>query len=243
MQTTTAWLKRWPFKRITRTIWAALRVSIPAFFILSIASAVFFSIVPIPCTPLMFQRCVQQLFDTNRNVRWKKDWENLDNISENMQLAVICAEDQKFTEHAGFDVEAISKAMEHNRTSKKKRGASTISQQTAKNVFLTPDRSWLRKGLEVYFTLLIEAIWSKKRILEVYLNIAEFGDGIYGAEAAAQHFFKKSAKKLTRAEAARLAAVLPSPLRYSAANPSKYVLKRQQWILNQMQHNTLEVEK
>jgi monofunctional biosynthetic peptidoglycan transglycosylase len=137
-------------------------------------------------------------------------------------------------EHEGFDFEAIEKAYKHNKTHKRKRGASTISQQTAKNVFLWPARSWMRKGLEVYFTFLIEVLWSKERIMTVYLNIIEFGDGIYGAEAAAQHYYGVSAQKLNRDQAAMLAAVLPAPLRYSVKNPQNNVRERQRWILSQM---------
>ena len=161
-------------------------------------------------------------------------YRSLEKISPNLGLAVIAAEDQRFVQHKGFDLEAIEKALEHNRKGKKLRGASTISQQTAKNVFLWPARSWVRKALEVWFTALIELLWGKERILEVYVNIAEFGSGIYGAEAAAQRFFGKSAEKLSRGEAAVLAAVLPSPRRYSAVSPSGYVRRRQSWILRQM---------
>ncbi len=159
---------------------------------------------------------------------------SFENIHSNLGLAVVAAEDQRFAQHRGFDIEAIEKAIEHNRKGKKVRGASTISQQTAKNVFLWPSRSWVRKGLEVWFTALIELIWGKERILEVYVNVAEFGSGIYGAEAASQRYFGKSAAKLTRGESALLAAVLPSPRRYSAENPSNYVRRRQSWILRQM---------
>lgn len=158
----------------------------------------------------------------------------MERISENLQLAVVCAEDQNFPTHTGFDFEAIEKALEHNKKGKRMRGASTISQQCAKNLFLWPQRSWLRKGLEAYFTVLIELIWSKERILEVYLNIIELGDGIYGAEAASQEFFKIPAEKLNRPQAALLAAVLPNPLEYSVARPSAYVRSRQGWILVQM---------
>jgi len=162
-------------------------------------------------------------------------WVDLDRISPNLALAVIASEDQKFPEHWGFDVEAIEKAYQLNQHSHKVRGASTISQQVAKNLFLWSGRSYFRKGLEAYFTVLIEACWPKRRILEVYLNIAEFGYGIYGAEAAAQHFFHKSAVRLTRSDAALLAAVLPSPEHYSAAAASAYVQRRREQILAQMQ--------
>ncbi len=146
----------------------------------------------------------------------------LSGISINLARAVIAAEDANFCTHRGFDVEAIEKAMAANEASGRLRGASTISQQTAKNAFLWPDRSWLRKGLEAWFTVLIEAIWGKARILEVYLNIAEWGRGIYGAEAASRHYFGKAARDLTRAEAARLAAILPQPLKRDAARPGPF---------------------
>ena len=162
-------------------------------------------------------------------------WVDLAHISPNLPLAVVASEDQKFPEHWGFDVEAIEKAYQLNQHSHRVHGASTISQQVAKNLFLWSGRSYLRKGLEAYFTLLIEGLWPKRRILEVYLNFAEFGHGIYGAEAAAQRFFHKSAARLTRGDAALLAAVLPNPQRYSAASPSRYVQQRRDWILGQMQ--------
>jgi len=160
---------------------------------------------------------------------------DLNRISPNLPLAVVASEDQKFPEHWGFDVEAIEKAYALNRHSHKVRGASTISQQVAKNVFLWSGRSYFRKGLEAYFTVLIESLWPKRRILEVYLNVAEFGVGTYGAEAAAQRFFHKTAAQLTRADAAVLAAVLPNPERYSAIAPSRFVQQRREWILGQMQ--------
>ena len=166
---------------------------------------------------------------------FRHKWADLSQISPNLPLAVVASEDQKFPEHWGFDVEAIEKAYALNQHSHKVRGASTISQQVAKNLFLWSGQSYFRKGLEAYFTVLIEALWPKRRILEIYLNIAEFGHGIYGAEAAAQRFFHKAASRLTRADAAVLAAVLPNPQRYSAAAPSHYVQQRREWILGQMQ--------
>jgi len=162
-------------------------------------------------------------------------WVDLNRISPNLPLAVVASEDQKFPEHWGFDVPAIEKAYALNQHSHRVRGASTISQQVAKNLFLWSGRSYFRKGLEAYFTVLIEALWPKRRILEVYLNIAEFGYGTYGAEAAAQRFFHKPASRLSRDDAAVLAAVLPNPERYSAAAPSRYVQQRREWILGQMQ--------
>lgn len=206
------------------------------FLILSIISTILFRWIPVPFTPFMLLQCAEQIVDEKRDVKLKKDWVPLEEISPDLQLAVVCSEDQNFFEHFGFDLDAIEKAVKHNKTHKRKRGASTISQQTAKNVFLYDGRNWIRKGFEVYFTFLIELFWSKERILEVYLNVIEFGDGVYGAEAASQQFFKASAQKLSRQQAALLAAVLPSPRRFSAKNPSAYVRKRQAWILGQMEN-------
>jgi monofunctional biosynthetic peptidoglycan transglycosylase len=169
------------------------------------------------------------------NYVYRHSWVDLDQISPNLPLAVVASEDQKFPEHWGFDVSAIERAYALNQHSHRVRGASTISQQVAKNLFLWSGRSYFRKGLEAYFTVLIEALWPKRRILEVYLNIAEFGYGTYGAEAAAQRFFHKPASRLSRGDAAALAAVLPNPERYSAAAPSRFVQQRRDWILGQMQ--------
>ena len=165
-----------------------------------------------------------------------KQWVSADNISESAKRAVIASEDQEFGEHFGFDVEEIEKAMKYNETHKRKKGASTISQQVAKNVFLWQSRTWFRKGVEVYCTLLIELFWSKDRILEVYLNVAEMGDGVFGIEAAAKTFFGKSASKLTNEEAALIAACLPNPIKFKVNAPSDYVRKRQRWILWQMRN-------
>lgn len=216
-----------------RILWG-IGLASGAFIFLSILLTILLAFIPIMGTPLMVIRAVEGK-RVSEEVLWKKDWVGRNQLSDHLKLAVICAEDQNFLEHHGFDLIAIEKALKHNKKSRRKRGASTISQQTAKNVFLWPGRSWLRKGLEVWFTALIEIFWSKQRILTVYLNIAEMGKGIYGAEAAAQHYFRKSAAKLTRAEAALLASVLPSPMRYSASNPGPYVRKRQAWIMRQMQ--------
>ncbi len=181
--------------------------------------------IPPPTTAFMLQS------DTTP-VRYR--WVARDKIAETARRAVVAAEDQKFWDHKGFDLEAIEKAYAHNQKSRRKRGASTISQQTAKNLFLWSGGGYFRKGLEVGYTLLIETLWPKQRILEVYLNIAEFGPGIYGVEAAAQAYFKKPAKALSASEAARLAAVLPSPRRWSVLNPGSYVQSRSNWILGQM---------
>ena len=216
-------------------VWFYTKWAMFLFFGFSILSTIFFRFVPIPITPLMLIRTSQQLIN-GKEVIMYKDWVPMEEISPKMQLAVVCAEDQKYLDHFGFDMESIKKALDTNAKGKRVRGASTISQQTAKNVFLWPGRNWIRKGFEVYFTLLIETLWSKERILEVYLNVAEMGDGIYGAEAAAQTYFKKPALKLTKAEAALIAACLPNPRKYNAARPTKYISSRQSWIMRQMRY-------
>ena len=203
------------------------------FFILSIGSTIIFRWVPIPVTPLMIKRCVEQKMD-GKPMKLQKDWVSLDEIAPSMQLAVVCSEDQNFLMHFGFDFKALKKAMVNNNKGKKLRGGSTISQQTAKNVYLWDGRNYVRKAFEVYFTLLIEVFWSKERIMEVYLNVIEFGDGIYGAEAAAQHYFKKPALKLSREEAAILATLLPSPRKYGKVINGNYVQGRKLWVLQQM---------
>ncbi len=216
-------------KKLWRFTWKAAMW----FFIISIVSVVFFRWVPVPITPLMLVRCVEQKME-GKEMKLKKNWVPFNEISPNQQLAVVCSEDQNFIIHRGFDFEAIDKAMSFNKKHKRQRGASTISQQTAKNVFLWPGHSWIRKGFEVYFVFLIETFWSKERIMEVYLNVIEMGDGIYGAQAASKTFFNKDAKNLSKGEAALIAAVLPNPLKFSAAKPSAYILNRQTWILHQM---------
>jgi monofunctional biosynthetic peptidoglycan transglycosylase len=203
------------------------------FFILSIGSTIIFRWVPVPVTPLMLKRCIEQKMD-GKSMKLQKDWVSIDEISPHMELAVVCSEDQNFLMHFGFDFKALKKAMVNNEKGKKLRGGSTISQQTAKNVFLWDGRNYVRKAFEVYFTLLIEVFWSKERIMEVYLNVIEFGDGIYGTEAAAQHYFKKPAAKLSREEAATLATLLPSPRRYGKVINGAYVQGRKQWVLQQM---------
>jgi monofunctional biosynthetic peptidoglycan transglycosylase len=186
----------------------------------------------------MVIRLFEQTFDPKKDMRLYKDWEPMSNISKNAPQAVVGAEDQKFLEHKGFDFEAMEKAWENNKKGKRIKGASTITQQTVKNVFLWPSRSYVRKGLEAYFTVLVELLWSKERIMEVYLNVIEMGDGVYGIEAAAQTYYKKPAAKLSRSQAAMIAAVLPNPRRWSPARPTAYIKGRQSWIMRQM--NNLE---
>lgn len=200
--------------------------------------------VAVPVTPLMVIRCIEQK-SQGKEMVLKHDWVNMDNISPKLQLAVVCSEDQNYLKHYGFDWGAIEKAMKANESGKKLRGGSTISQQTAKNVFLWPGRSYIRKGLEAYFTLLIETLWSKERIMEVYLNSIEMGNGVYGAEAAAQFWFKKTAKNLSKDDCAAIAAILPNPLKYSANPPSAYISKRKAWIKQQMSYwgNQLDYDK
>ncbi len=214
--------------------------SIGAFLSTSILATLIYGVFPVPITPLMVIRNVEQWTDGKKAV-FEKDWVSMDEISIHLAPAVMCAEDQRFKEHWGFDLEAIQKAIEHNKRSKRTRGASTISQQTAKNVFLWPQRSWIRKGLELYFTGLIELVWTKRRILTVYLNVVEFGPGIYGAEAAAQVYFRKPASKLTKSECATLAAVLPNPRKYSVSRPGPYVKRRKEWVLRQMRMHGTEI--
>ena len=183
----------------------------------------------------MIIRCAQQVRH-GEQLRLRHHWVPLDSMSIYMPVAVMASEDQRFLTHSGFDFIEIDKAMEERRSGKRYRGGSTISQQTAKNVFLWPKASWLRKGLEAYFTVLIELIWGKERIMEVYLNSIEMGDGIYGAEAVAQLHFRRTAKTLTRPNCALIAATLPNPLKYNSKDPSSYILKRQTAIMRQMRH-------
>ncbi len=217
------------FKRL----WLFIRNSILLFFLISIAWVVIARFVPVWITPLIYIRSAEAVYSGKMPVI-KKDWVSIDHISPQMIQAVVASEDNLFLTHWGFSVEDINKAIKHNKKGKRIRGGSTISQQTAKNVFLWPQRSYVRKAFEAYFTLLIEVIWSKERIMEVYLNVIEMGDGIYGIEAASQHYFGKSAAKLTRSQTARIAACLPNPRRFNAGHPSPYIKRREAHILNIM---------
>jgi len=216
-----------------RRILTGLAWALGVFLALNLLLVLTFRWVPVPTSGLMLQRRVESWSGTKPYTA-RHQWVPLEEISPSLGAAVIAAEDQNFTDHFGFDWKAIEKAVQHNEHSRRKRGASTVSQQTAKNLFLWSSRSWTRKGLEAWFTLAIELGWSKKRILEVYLNIVEFGDGIYGAEAAARTYFGKPAKRLTPSEAALLAAVLPNPRKFHANAPTDYIRGRQAWILGQM---------
>lgn len=218
-----AWVKRlfWRAALLLALLWGG--------------SIALFSVMPVPFSAVMVERQLSAWLSGDFGYVAHSDWVSMDEISPWMGLAVIAAEDQKFPEHWGFDVQAIEKALSHNeRNENRVRGASTISQQTTKNLLLWDGRSWLRKGLEAGLTVGIETVWSKRRILTVYLNIAEFGEGVFGVEAAAQRYFHKPASKLTMSEAALLAAVLPNPIRFKASAPTGYVRSRQAWILRQM---------
>ncbi|WP_043114839.1 monofunctional biosynthetic peptidoglycan transglycosylase [Solimonas soli] len=211
---------------MSRRLWPRLLLwSIAAVLALTVLPVALLRFLPPPTTSYMLQSPVKPV---------QYHWMPASRISDNARRAVVAAEDQKFWTHNGFDLEAIEKAREHNKRSKRIRGASTISQQTAKNLFLWPGGGYFRKGVEAGYTVLIEALWPKARILEMYLNVAEFGPGIYGVEAASQAYFHKPAAKLTASEAARLAAVLPSPRHWSVTRPGGYVQRRVGWIVGQM---------
>lgn len=224
-------------KKGKKSIWKKLlrwtKRIILFFFIFSILQVIIFKFVPVYYTPLMIINNVEQLFSSDKVICEHK-WMPLDKISSKLPLAVVASEDNLYLDHNGFDFKQIEIAMDEAKKGKRQRGASTISQQTAKNVFLLPSKSYFRKGFEVYYTFLIELIWGKERIMEVYLNSIEMGKNIYGAEAVAQNHFKKSAKKLTASDAALIAATLPNPIRFNSAKPSPYIKKRQAKILDLM---------
>ena len=221
---------RFAFSLIGRVI----KWMVVAFFASTLLAVVALKVMPVWFTPLMFIRAAQHISD-GEMPRMHHRWVTLEEISPEMPVAVMASEDQRFLIHHGFDFDAIQKAVKRNmKAGKKKYGASTISQQTAKNVFLWPGRSWLRKGLEMYFTTLIELIWGKERIMEVYLNSIEMGDGTYGVDAVAQYHFGKTAETLSRRDCALIAATLPNPRRFSSKEPSKYMRKRQRQILKEM---------
>lgn len=204
-----------------------------SFFVISVVWVIVLRFLPVWVTPYMISRKIDAFVD-DEDTEIHHDWEPYENISKEVALAVVASEDQNFPNHWGFDFNQIYDAMTEDR--KRARGASTISQQVAKNVFLWHGRSYIRKGLEAYFTVLIEVLWSKERILEVYLNVAEMGKMTFGVEAASLRYYNKSAKRLTRYESARIAAVLPNPIRFSIKNPSAYVNKRTNQIVRQMRY-------
>ena len=205
-----------------------------AFLVFSVLQVLALRWIPPFGSAFMVGRQVESLLDGEFRAAVDYRWRPRDRISASLPIALVAAEDQKFPLHRGFDMEAIEKALDHNARGRKVRGASTITQQLAKNLFLWQGRSWLRKGLEAWYTVLLETLLPKARILELYANVAEFGDGVYGAEAAAQRYFGKPAARLSPAESARLAAVLPNPKKYSAGRPGPYVRKRARWIEHQV---------
>lgn len=217
-------------------VWKILRWVMLGFFAFTVCGVITFAIVHPPFTPLMFTRLIDQ-FSDDKELKIKHKWVSLEDISPNLVLAAVASEDNNFTTHFGIDLDAIKKAQQYNERKKgrKIRGASTITQQTCKNVYLWSSRSYLRKGLELYYTVLVETIWTKRRIMEVYLNMIEMGDGIYGAEAASRIYFHKPAKNLTRSEAALIVAAFPNPIKYKVAKPSSFLIRRQQRILSLMQ--------
>jgi len=217
-------------KIISKTI----RWALGLFFGSTILAVVLFRFAPVYLTPLMVVRCVEQS-KAGESITLHHHWVSLDEMSSHMPVAVMASEDQRFLLHHGFDYDAIQKAAKRNmKGGKNKLGASTITQQTAKNVFLWQGRSWLRKGLEAYFTALIELLWSKQRIMEVYLNSIEMGNGIYGVDAVAEYHFGKSAKELSRSDCALIAATLPNPRKFSSKQPSAYMRQRQRRIEHEM---------
>ena len=220
-----------PFKMFWRIVrWAVLLL-----FASTVLVTLIYRWVPVPLTPLMVIRCMQQM-GRGEVPRLKHDWVPLSEISPALPRAVMSSEDQRFMLHNGFDTKAIGYALRQRLNGEQGGGGSTISQQTAKNVFLWPTSSWVRKGFEVYFTVLIELLWSKERIMEVYLNSIEMGDGIYGVKAVAEQHFDCEPSQLTRRNCALIAATLPAPLRFSSKTPGPYMRSRTRWILNQMRH-------
>ena len=218
------------FSKLRKTV----SLLLVGFLVSSIGLCLYMRWLPPPTSAFMLYRHYEDLIKqgTYKTIRYR--WVNAKNISPYAGAAVMASEDQRFPEHFGFDIDSIQSSIDVYKEGGKLRGASTISQQVAKNLFLTPSKSFLRKGIEAWFTLLIETLWSKERILEVYLNIAEFGDHLFGIEAASQRYFGVSARSISRTQAALLAATLPNPHRLLAARPSPYLLRRQRWILRQM---------
>ncbi|WP_342317311.1 monofunctional biosynthetic peptidoglycan transglycosylase [Lysobacter sp. FW306-1B-D06B] len=220
-----------------RRRWLRWLIALPfALLLLSVVQVATLRFVDPAFSAFMLSRQLEAWSEGDWRFRIAHDWRDLDEISSYVPLAVVASEDQNFADHFGFDLKAIEKARKNNERGRKVRGGSTISQQTAKNLFLWSGRSWVRKGIEAWYTVLIEALWPKHRIIEVYVNIAEFGDGVYGAQAAARTYFGKDADRLGPAEAARMAAVLPSPRRYSISRPGPYVQRRSQAIQRQMRY-------
>jgi len=220
-------------KSFFRKLIGFIKIIIVLFLILSISFSFIYKFFPVTLTPLMLYRVGEQVISGSAPTMHKK-WLPIEEMSPNIVQAVITAEDQNFHNHYGFDFKAMQRAYENNKKGKKIKGGSTISQQTAKNVFLWSSRSYVRKAFEVYFTGLIELFWSKKRIMEVYLNVIEMGDGIYGVEMASEKYFNKHAKQLTKSEAALIVACIPNPRKWNPSKPTNYIIKRKNWIISNM---------
>jgi monofunctional biosynthetic peptidoglycan transglycosylase len=219
------------FKKITRILFKLL-----IWFVgISLFLVIIFKFVPVPYTPLMVSRAVENKL-AGKEMYCNHDWVPIEKISKNLQKAVIASEDGTFLKHHGFDFSAMQKALKNNQKGRKIKGGSTISQQTAKNVFLWQGRSYIRKGFEAYFTVLIELVWGKERIMEVYLNSIEMGDGVYGAQAAAEYWYRKDASNLSTREAAGIAAILPNPRKYKATNSTVYINRRKDKIVRVMRY-------
>lgn len=219
---------------LLRRLWRALLWLTLGFIAFSILLVLVFRFVPVPYSGVMLERQLNAWWTGDTRYHARQQWVPYERIAKAAPLAVIAAEDQKFPGHYGFDLEQMEKAWHAHQRGKRLRGASTISQQVAKNLFLWSGRSYVRKGLEVWFTLLIETLWSKERIVEVHLNIVEYGKGVFGVGAASQHYFGRSAAQLSWPQAALLASVLPNPHRFKVDKPSSYVYRRQAWVMNQM---------
>jgi monofunctional biosynthetic peptidoglycan transglycosylase len=217
------------FQKLKTFLWKAMLW----FFGISLFLVILFKWVPVPFTPLMVTRALEQKF-AEKEMTCSHTWVPLEEISTNMQKAVIASEDGTFLTHYGFDFKAMQKAFKNNERGRRLKGGSTISQQTAKNVFLWQGRSYIRKGLEAYFTILIEIVWGKERIMEVYLNSIEMGEGVYGVEAASEYWYQTKANNLSKMEAAGIAAILPNPRKYKASNSSAYIQKRKGKIVKTM---------
>lgn len=225
-------------RRVLRIIW----ITILSLWLITLLQVLLGWFINPPLTPLMVQRFFQQVSTKDRPVRFQRDNVSLDSISNNLITAVVYAEDGYFMYHHGFDVKQMKIAYRENKSGRRFRGGSTISQQTAKNAFLPHSRNMVRKAFEAYYTTMIEAVWGKRRIMEVYLNIVEFGDGIYGAEAAAQHYFGHSAKRLSQTEAAQLAATLPAPLKRNPAHQSPFYRKQVSAIKQRFSWGSVNVD-
>lgn len=227
---------------LLKRCWLYAKILALCFLVVSVGMVVFYKYAPVRITPLMISRSAEAFFAGNRQFVTHKQFVPIEKISPNLVRAVIASEDNTFTTHHGFCFGEIKAALKDKKDGKRLRGGSTISQQCAKNVFLPHSRSWVRKGLEAYFTVLIELVWGKERIMEVYLNVIEMGNGVYGAQAAAEQFFHTSADKLTKQQSALIAACLPNPRKFHADRPSAYIQKRQKHILDLMPKiQTLEI--